>query len=423
MSDSAISVVPIVVQQHHEVAVALRHTRAVLVRAPHLRLNRLARMDERIAASLDGLAQAGSAGERLCRAGLEEPGVGATFTAAVQALENRDAPWLAQLMALAEAHPPALRGLVSAFGWVGAPTLRGITRSLLESSHAMHRQIGMAACAMHGVDPGTTLEDALASPQPEHLACALAVAASIGRVDLLPACLRLLTSALPEVVFPAARAALLLGDRGASLQALQRLTVDAAHPRRAEAVDLWLRVVDPSQGHDLLRLLANDPSSARLLIRGIAAVGDTHFVPWLIRQMHQLPLARIAGETFSLLTGLDLAAQDLERKPPEDIEAGPSDDAADADVSLDEDDGLPWPDSDRIAGWWQAQGERLAPGVRHFMGALPSTGHVLGVLKGGFQRQRIASALHLCLIRPGTPLFNTAAPAWRQQRLLASMTA
>jgi hypothetical protein len=43
------------------------------------------------------------------------------------------------------------------------------------------------------------------------------------------------------------------------------------------------------------------------------------------------------------------------------------------------------------------------------------------VLKTGHQRQRILAAHYLCLLNPGTPLFNTSAPAWRQQRLLAQM--
>jgi hypothetical protein len=52
------------------------------------------------------------------------------------------------------------------------------------------------------------------------------------------------------------------------------------------------------------------------------------------------------------------------------------------------------------------------------MGEPPSSAHALKVLREGFQRQRSAAALYLCLLKPGTPLFNIAAPAWRQQRLL-----
>ena len=58
---------------------------------------------------------------------------------------------------------------------------------------------------------------------------------------------------------------------------------------------------------------------------------------------------------------------------------------------------------------------------RYLMGEPPFTAHCLDVLKNGFQRQRMAAAIYLCLLKPGTPLFNTAAPAWRQQRLLATM--
>jgi hypothetical protein len=60
-------------------------------------------------------------------------------------------------------------------------------------------------------------------------------------------------------------------------------------------------------------------------------------------------------------------------------------------------------------------------GQRYFMGAPVTWEHCLDVLKHGYQRQRILAAHYLCLLRPGTPLFNTSAPAWRQQRLLAQM--
>ena len=78
--------VAIVVQQHAEDAAVLRHTRSVLVRAPHAKLLHLARIDERIAAHVDGLAVAGDDGAVLCDAALETPGVGEVFAAAVGAI-------------------------------------------------------------------------------------------------------------------------------------------------------------------------------------------------------------------------------------------------------------------------------------------------------------------------------------------------
>ena len=55
------------------------------------------------------------------------------------------------------------------------------------------------------------------------------------------------------------------------------------------------------------------------------------------------------------------------------------------------------------------------------MGEPVSVPHCQKVLREGYQRQRMAAAEYLCLLNPGTPLFNTRAPAWRQQRWLARM--
>jgi uncharacterized protein (TIGR02270 family) len=184
---------------------------------------------------------------------------------------------------------------------------------------------------------------------------------------------------------------------------------------------LVLKVVTPKRAKALLASLAKDPALIRTVIRGVAMAGDPHYVPWLIVQMEDLKLARLAGEAFSFITGLDLAYLDLECKPPEGVEIGPNDDPDDANVAMVEDDGLPWPDVAKVTGWWQANGMRFDAGHRYFIGAVPTPATCLEVLKAGFQRQRIAAAEYLCLFSPGTPLFNTAAPSWRQQRLLARM--
>jgi uncharacterized protein (TIGR02270 family) len=112
---------------------------------------------------------------------------------------------------------------------------------------------------------------------------------------------------------------------------------------------------------------------------------------------------------------------DLERMPPENFESGPIDDPDDPNVDMGPDDGLPWPDADRIKDWWAKNSSRFQLGTRYFMGQPVTREHCIEVLKNGYQRQRILAAHYLCLIDPGTPLFNTSAPAWRQQKLLASM--
>jgi hypothetical protein len=75
----------------------------------------------------------------------------------------------------------------------------------------------------------------------------------------------------------------------------------------------------------------------------------------------------------------------------------------------------------RAAQWWSANAARFQKGARCFMGAPVARAHCLPVLTHGDQRQRVLAAHDLCLLEPGTPLFNTSAPAWRQRRLLARM--
>ena len=132
--------------------------------------------------------------------------------------------------------------------------------------------------------------------------------------------------------------------------------------------------------------------------------------------------ARLAGEAFSLITGVDLCMLELEGKRPRTSNPDPTTIPTIPNVDMDPDEGLPWPDAEKFRKWWASQRRRFQKGTRYFMGAPVTREHCIDVLKNGYQRQRILAAHYLCLLDPGTPLFNTSAPAWRQQRLLAKMT-
>ena len=419
------SPVPVVVRQHVEEAAHLRDTRSILVRAPQARLLHLARLDERIAAHLDGIVVAGEEGARRCREALDPPGAGSMFTATVQAIESHNSKrQLATLLALAGSSSEGRRGVLSAFGWVSGASLRGITKSLLESNDPWLREVGISACAMHRVDPGARflqrmIEDAANASLTSR---ALRVAMALGLTELRDACDGLaLSNCAPPIAACAAHAALVLGDRLAAVDALRaRATKPGAE--RSSALSSWLKLALNEEARAALKALLDEPTSIRTLIRAIGVAGDSHHVPWLIARMDDLTLTRLAGESFSLITGLDLGQLDLDRKPPEDLETGPNDDPDDADVALDEDESLPWPDPLKIAAWWRRNGARFDAGTRYFMGQPPSTAHCFLVLQTGCQRQRRHAAEYLCLLQPGTPLFNIAAPAWRQQRLLTQMS-
>jgi uncharacterized protein (TIGR02270 family) len=343
------------------------------------------------------------------------------FTAAVRAIEDKNPAGLDNLFSLAVTAPQAERGLVSAFGWVSAQYLQGTTKDLLASTDSFKRQVGIAACAMHQVDPGDVLKAAIRDKHTPLRASALRARGELGRTDLLAETNAVLSEADEQLHFWAAWAAVLLGDRGESLNVLTRLSrgESAFVPR---AMRLLLKATTIDWGHEFLRALVKaaekNAAMKRRLIRACGIVGDSHYVPWLIDLMSDDQLARLAGESFSMITGLDLWQPPFFRPQPESFESGASEDPNDDNVAMDEDDGLPWPDQERIQHWWQANQLNFPQGKRIFMGAPVTREHCIQVLKDGYQRQRIAAAEYLCVLNPGTKLFPTSAPAWRQKRWL-----
>jgi uncharacterized protein (TIGR02270 family) len=421
-----VDVIPVVLAQHTEDAAMLHAQRTVLVSAPHARLRHLQRFDARLEAHLDALDVAGERGLAFVEAELEQPSAGATFAAGVCAIRSgmgpdgthpRAAERLERLLALAGTVPASRRGLLSALGWSDRESLRGIVAALLASPKEIHRFAGVAACGMHRVDPGI-LED----ESPLVRARAWRTAGELGRRELVStAAAAAIGEDDPACQFWAAWAAVLLGDKHNALDFIASVAA-VAGPLRARAFQLTLQAKGAQSAHGWLAIIAKDPANLRWLIRGAGLVGDPTYVPWLIGHMADIKTTRLAGEAFSLITGLDLAWLDLEVKPPESVESGPNDDPNDPNVDMDEDDGLPWPDAVKIQAWWHANSQRFQPGTRYFMGEPLNRDNCVRVLKQGFQRQRIAAALYLSLLNPGAPLFEWRAPARRQQRLLAEMT-
>lgn len=405
--DAASGVLFRVLNQHVEDAAGLRRVRSRLVRAPHVRLSDLARLDERLAAHLDGIAVAGRAGVRSSIQALERTAKGELFTAAIGCIESQSDPAILRLIALGQAVPDARPGLHSAFGWVSASRLSGVVAMLLACEDPAARLAGLEGCVQHRVDPKRHLDMALVSGDPALRAAALRCAGEIGRVDLLDACESRLDDPDASCRFHAARSALLLGNRQAPLAILRELSLTTSAFSET-ALALTASVLPPADAHRWLEEIAARQEGVRGLIRAIGFAGDPRYVHWLTGHMGDERLARLAGEAFSLITGADFVRLRLERPKSHD----------DSDAAQEEDDGAPWPDPDKARAWWEENKSRMPGKVRHFMGALPSKAQYVDVLRNGAQRQRAAAAMQMRLADPRGVLFNCAAPAWRQKRAL-----
>ncbi|EAR22488.1 TIGR02270 family protein [Nitrococcus mobilis] len=407
-----------IVEQHGEEAAFLWLLRDAAVGAPHYSLVELASLDNRIEAHFDGLRIAGEAGWKTCAAALAQEEPGEVFCAAVLALEGGDRDKIQSVYNTVELAPETSRGLVAAFGWVNRAWWRGEVRDLLHSDELHWRRIGLAAAATHRVDPGAVLIESLQVQDVELRAMALRVAGVLGRVDFLPAIAAQVQSTDPEVRFQAACSAALLGDRGAAPR--EALTfVGMQQPRLADrALKVALRALPLNAALPWVNQLVRQPEDLRHAVLACGIIGEPGCVPWLLEQMSVPELARVAGESFAMITGVDLAYEDLEGEWPKGFEGGPTEDAEDENVTLDADEDLPWPEPRLIADWWSRSHGSFRSGQRYLVGKPIGVEHLEWVLRYGMQRQREAAALELKLLHPAEPLFETRAPGFRQQQML-----
>ncbi len=416
-----VSIQSIILEHASEVS-SLRTHRIFAVFAPSSELVSLRRLDQRISAHVDGLCVAGETGWELARGELKWKEAGEVFAAGVLAFESGDAGRIDEVLRVAAGNVELQRGVISALGWLeyeqAAPHIARLCGSELRSQ----RRIGIAAAAVHRKDPGKALEAALGSGDRLLRARACKAVGELGRRDLVPLMQAELGSAEAGCRFWAAWSTALVAGYGGSsfggaVEVLQRFAAEAG-TYRERALQVVVRRMALESAHRWLERLGRTAGGDRMVVVGAGVTGDPAVVPWLMEQMAIPKLARVSGEAFSLITGADLAYEDLDRKKPDDFEAGPTEDPADNDVAMDADERLPWPDVTRIAGWWAKRQGEMRPGVRHLLGKPITAEWAERVLRIGKQRQRAAAALELALLRPGSVLFEVRAPGFRQQELL-----
>lgn len=396
--------------------------RDAAVRAPHYSLSDLAKLDGRIDAHLDGLVVAGDAGWDVCLEELtwEEPGE--VFAASALAFSSNDIARIQPILTIARQSPELARGMISALGFLPHQQVMSRIAQLTGSQSPDLRFIGVSASAVQRIDPGKMLTESLESDDARLRARARRAAGELGRRDLLPSLRAGLKDDDATARFWAAWSTGLLGDRGVADLMREFVTPDFA--RQITALDMALRLMDVKSANAWRELLAQDAANIRTATIAVGIIGDPVAIPWLIEQMRDDKLARVAGESFTTITGADLALLKLESSPPEGTGTGPNDNPEDENVAMDADENLPWPDVERTQSWWSANSPRFTSGKRYLLGTPIAPDALQATLREGKQRHRAAAAIELMLADPkGTPsLFEVRAHARTQQRLLGVST-
>lgn len=398
-----------VIDQHAEEAAFLWTHRDHATSAPQYALKDLAKLDERTEAHVDGLRVAAEAGWKTALAQLDQ-GPGEVFAASVLAFESADVERIDAVFKIGCSAPKLARALIAALGWMSQDAAVREATKLLASANPEIARTGIAGMAVHRVDPGEALTQSISSLNPRLASRAMRAAAELGRVDLLSQISVRLRDPDPGCRFWAAWSMVRLGDRYHAIEVLKE-TVEARVAEAPRALDLAVRVTRLEDAHVWREYLSRDPQTLRLATIAAGSIGDPAAIPSLIRLMENPKLARIAGGSFSMITGADLGYEDLEGDAPEATDDDFGDDDGETDYR--------WPNPGAVAVWWAKREASYTTGVRYLLGEPIGESSLLNALAKGRQNQRAAAALELALLHPSQILFETRERAQRQRLKVA----
>lgn len=407
-----------VIDQHAEESAFLWTQRDNAVLAPNYSLKNLADLDERVEAHLDGLRVAGQVGWEICEEALDNEEPGEVFAAGALAFESKDAERIGKVLEIGCSDPDLERGLISALGWLTFEHVEESVKELLLAERSEIRRVGIAAFAVHRRDPGTLLLQAISHPDARLRARALKAAGELGRTDLLPTILQSILDPDDGCRFFAAWSGARLGYRTTALFDVLRKIAEAPGPYREHALAIALRCMEFAQAKAWCRQLRDNPDQLRLAALASGVIGDPELVDDLIMLMEIQEVTRAAGESFSMITGVDIEYEDLDGEKPEGFEGGPSEEAEEKDVGINPDEDLPWPNPKLIRKWWKEHCKDFRSGARYLRGNEITSGSLMNTLIQGNQRQRAAAVLELAIREPFKPLFETRAQGKRQLNLL-----
>ncbi len=414
-SNTLPSAVPSVVDRHaEEVATRWWRRATAYLDSPSTPFEDLFAFDETIDAHLDGLVESGEYAVTLFERAVKSsaPDVGAdVFAALMFAFASGNAAWMARIDACTEgldSKPAALEGV---FAWDDGPAVEHAVRHYLRHDNLRYREAALAQSYVHRINVDHDLQPLLADAASPLLARALRTAGECGCINLLPSITRWLESPAttpPQVRYWAAWSSVVLGARSDTAIALLQQEVAQGGDLTARSLCLLCLALPSDALLPYLHSLGKTSLRRQLLIQALGWSGAPEYLPWLIDQMQGGPDARVAGQAFRLITGIDFELDGATLSEPDDLE---EEDAPDS----------PLPDADYVRAWWHTHAHEFNGHGRFLLGSPITLASLDTILASGEQSHRELAALHRALQRPGHRLIPTHAQAaiqWLRQEQL-----
>lgn len=385
--------------------------RSIAVNQPHYDVADVKTLEDRVQAQLDGLLTSIDIAWPLCEKALELNGAGEVFTAAIVAFKSHDAAQIQKVVDAGLESEDTTKGLISALAWLPSEISYPWIQKFLSSKDLNHKYLAISLCSLRRENPGEFLDkflqrDDCLQHEKLYIRC-LRLVGEIKRHDLMPALNSAMTSDNEEIIFWANWSAILLGNKDLAQGMEAYIFNESAFLDRA--INITFRVLSINDARSWISRLSSDEQQNRTVIKATGVLGDPHAVDWLILKMREPAFARVAGESFTFITGIDLEKNQLNQSVPAHLEQLPNENPQDEVVALDEDENLPWPNAEAVALRWKQISGQFVKGQRYLLGKNINAANLAGHLQNACQRQRHAAAMELALLDASQILQNTSA--------------
>lgn len=388
--------------------------RSISVKQPHYYTHDISALEKRIDANLDGAMANHELAWDICLEDLTYEQAGEVFTAAIIAFRSRNMDKIQLIVKHAFCNEETFKGLVSAIAWLPKVLINEWLQKFLFSKDLNHKYLAFSICSVLRKNPGNLLQELFEREDCfAHSGLLSRMLRLIGELKLYAFtnhCQKLTEYESPEVQFWANWSLVMLGEQKRVLKLIPFMSGDS--PFNVLAIQTVFKILPIDKARQWISQNVAQKEMLRTVIRATGALGDPHAVPWLIDKMNHFETAKIAGESFSLITGIDLERYELSIDPPEEIAVVPNDETEDDNVDLDEDENLPFPDVSKINHTWLRYRDRYKAGVRYIMGIEVTENNpqtvtkLTTMLEQAGQRQRASLALTLALLDPQSTYIN-----------------
>jgi uncharacterized protein (TIGR02270 family) len=344
---------------HVENAGLLARQRTLLTEAPHVRIADIYELDQRLAGSFRYLQLAGtSACDIAADVFFQSPAVGEAIVLAALSMHARQSAFETDIPAQMETEGAAIAALAEAFRYADREARRHVFYPWIRHENPCLVSAALAAATLLRLTLGDLIGPLLSDKRPAVKAHAMEYAGVMGLAGHASSANAALGDADTDVTFAAAVASVRLGNRSAADTLLAAITADAPAARCRLAVELGFPLVAQDKAHAAVRVLLKDPATHRWGLLGLGAIGSTRTLPYLLQEMEQTETARMAGWAFAMITGANVAEDDLELDVFPDVEDDPLLEGAAEELFFD--DGLPFPDPARVLDWLKTKGRSLS---------------------------------------------------------------